>query len=456
VRLAPLTDADTERYVQHRVTAAGGDGPTVFSQETCLEIAAASQGVPRQINTVASEALNLAAESGEAFVTPAHVQTAVSTLWGSAPSTSVKKSAAPRPATVAETPVAPAPPVAERSPVVPTAPPRASVASSAWKEDPDDSPTPIVTSHDPHEWVARFVGDRGPLQIGSRTQEPSTWDLDLLNAGHAAPRKISTPVTPVEQPTPSPAPAATAAPAAAAAPHEPAVPKPPAALVTKTIASDEPTPKAPTREESEPRTRASAPSLPAPPSAKPAVSGRMLSIAGASVAVIVAVALIIRANNQVGDRSQPASNAVVDSSKAPESHSERKAESTESSVPQLTATPPEKVLPEPPAESPAEPASKPDAEPTPPPAKLKPPYSVEVGAFDSEDIAYDQRDRFEALTGIEGWVVEPKKDGPRKYRIVLGIFSSEKRATSAANMLVKSQTLLRAKVVSLPPRHSRN
>jgi cell division protein FtsN len=61
----------------------------------------------------------------------------------------------------------------------------------------------------------------------------------------------------------------------------------------------------------------------------------------------------------------------------------------------------------------------------------------------------------QALTGFQGWVATSSVDGNESYRVVLGVYRSEERATAAANMLLKSRTLPSVTVVSLPPQSAR-
>jgi len=75
-RMTPLTPEETTGYVQHRVGAAGGDGPALFPAETCEEIHAYTNGLPRDINTLAGRALEHAEEDRAPAVTPDHVRTA--------------------------------------------------------------------------------------------------------------------------------------------------------------------------------------------------------------------------------------------------------------------------------------------------------------------------------------------------------------------------------------------
>jgi len=76
VRMTPLSPEETAGYVQHRVTAVGGDGPALFPAETCEEIHGYTNGFPRDINTLAGGALEHAEALGEPEVTPDHVRMA--------------------------------------------------------------------------------------------------------------------------------------------------------------------------------------------------------------------------------------------------------------------------------------------------------------------------------------------------------------------------------------------
>jgi len=83
------------------------------------------------------------------------------------------------------------------------------------------------------------------------------------------------------------------------------------------------------------------------------------------------------------------------------------------------------------------------------------PYTLDVGGYSDYGTALDQRDRMQQLTGFEGWVVDAADGGSKPYRIVLGAYRSEERATGAANMLMRSRTLHDVTVVPLPPRNTR-
>jgi len=88
-----------------------------------------------------------------------------------------------------------------------------------------------------------------------------------------------------------------------------------------------------------------------------------------------------------------------------------------------------------------------------PTMKSRGPFTLDVGRYRDLDDAFDQRNRMEELTGFQGWVV-PAPEG-RGYRIVLNAYRSYARATSAANMLLRSKTLRNVTVVPLPPKSQR-
>jgi type II secretory pathway predicted ATPase ExeA len=76
LRMTPLSPEETAGYLQHRVTAVGGDGPALFPAETCEEIHGYTNGFPRDINTLAGGALEHAEQLGDPEVTPDHVRMA--------------------------------------------------------------------------------------------------------------------------------------------------------------------------------------------------------------------------------------------------------------------------------------------------------------------------------------------------------------------------------------------
>jgi type II secretory pathway predicted ATPase ExeA len=75
-RLRPLNLEETERYIQHRVSVAGGDAPRVFPSATCAEVHAVTNGIPREINQICAQAMLDAFVEGLPSVSPQHVRSA--------------------------------------------------------------------------------------------------------------------------------------------------------------------------------------------------------------------------------------------------------------------------------------------------------------------------------------------------------------------------------------------
>src|SRR5512140_610329 len=76
-RIEPLAPEETARYIDHRVTVAGGRSGGLFPPETTAAIHAATFGLPREINQVASQALLHAYVEESPLVRPDHVASAV-------------------------------------------------------------------------------------------------------------------------------------------------------------------------------------------------------------------------------------------------------------------------------------------------------------------------------------------------------------------------------------------
>lgn len=72
-RLGPLSAEETARYIRHRVSVAGGDAQSLFTNESCQTVHRLSHGIPREINLLAGEALMLAHAAGESAIAAGHV-----------------------------------------------------------------------------------------------------------------------------------------------------------------------------------------------------------------------------------------------------------------------------------------------------------------------------------------------------------------------------------------------
>jgi general secretion pathway protein A len=58
-RLQPFSEDETARYIEHRLKVAGYDGENLFDSEAVALIAAASEGIPRNINNICYHALEI-------------------------------------------------------------------------------------------------------------------------------------------------------------------------------------------------------------------------------------------------------------------------------------------------------------------------------------------------------------------------------------------------------------
>jgi type II secretory pathway predicted ATPase ExeA len=411
VKLEPLLPAETRSYLHHRIGVAGGNGTSLFTKKTCRDIAARTRGVPRQINALAAEALRVARAASSQVVGPEHVQTAAAVLWGLAPADdndsaidvaedSPAATTAPAAAAIAAVASGAAAPAPRPSPTPPSPKAAAPIAAPARPAAPVETrpapkaaaPTPIEEDiypvhtppahHDPREWVVRFVGDKGPIRIGSHAVAESLPALDDSSRGGSASE--------------------------------------PAAEAGKSAEDSQATRKRPER----PRTRSQW---------KPPIDSRMaITAALATVVVVGVVALLIRASGHARSGAEAVATATApvaqDGDATPASDRERSR--TAGTAPKASV---------------AEPSSSTDS---------RGPFTLDVGGPFSFDRALDQRVRMQELTGFEGWVV-PAQGQADAYRVVVGVYRSRERATSAANMLLRSKTLPRVVVVPLPPRDAR-
>jgi general secretion pathway protein A len=396
-RLDPFSPGETRRYVRHRATAAGGDGPALFSRTTCVHLATLSRGVPRQVNALAAEALRLAIAANDSTVRPEHVQAAAALLRGPSPPHAPSAlddaddeagfdAEAPEPSPAPESParariapavakasaqVAPAAQLAREIPAAAAAPiTPAELVTGA-------TPAPAPASHDTREWVARFVGSQGPIQIGSRSGSSAAWMAERPDA-----------------------PVGAAAPAGA-------------------------------------KPRRAAAAAPPPARAKRSGAGRKFAVTLlAASLVLAAVLLALRSGTFFhAHATQPAAAKPV----AQPSIAPAMTGASPSAPPRVTTVPVTASLA----------ASAPAAE-------SRGPFTVEVGEYADAQQAYTQRDRVEAKTHIHTWVVPAPEGSNAPNRVVLGIYRQRRKAEAAANMLLTSRTLHEATVIPMPAGRDRN
>lgn len=75
-KIEPLSEDETIRYIRHRIGVAGGNADIVFPAEGARALFRYTNGLPREINQVASQALLHAYVDGAPGVSPEHVKSA--------------------------------------------------------------------------------------------------------------------------------------------------------------------------------------------------------------------------------------------------------------------------------------------------------------------------------------------------------------------------------------------
>jgi type II secretory pathway predicted ATPase ExeA len=201
-KLGPLSPGETRRYLRHRTSIVGNDGATLFPRKICLEVAELTGGVPRRINTLAGEALRIASDAGEPTIRVDHLRAATEQLAGTMPARAADEpedeesarssdSTDALPDAQATAPIIALESSAARSALsTPSVVDRAAHPGRGGSATPrtEDSPPEEVdlpappASHDPGEWVSRFVGDQGPIRIGSQLTAISTWAAESEGA----------------------------------------------------------------------------------------------------------------------------------------------------------------------------------------------------------------------------------------------------------------------------------
>ncbi len=444
-----LSSAETLRYLHHRVTAVGGDGPGLFSRRTSREIAALAHGVPRRIDALAGEALRLTRAAGQPTVSPEQVRAAALALWGAAaasrataasdadpagapPARSERRpdgkgrastaaaAGAPAVASAAAPPVAPGI-VTVAAPLAQPASGPAVIPAAGTRHDDAAAPRHVPPApQDAKEWVARFVGSSGPLQISSRAFVESKW-----------------------APEPSDAPALESAPTPTA-PEVESAPIP--------AASKGPRPR---------RARL----LRAPSRSR---RGRRAHVPAAAaliaIVAVVAVGAILRWGGCARRAARAAGSATTPMAPGVQAPGAVAAAAAGSGAPLVTRV--VRAAPRADQRGATSLSPKPGAARAPAggpgaasPASLEADdqrrYTIDVGAYLDLERALLNRDRLRSRMRIEGWVVTSGTGGEESHRIVLGVFRTPERATAAAHVLLADDAVTEAQVIPLPPRRLR-
>jgi type II secretory pathway predicted ATPase ExeA len=441
-RLGTLSAGETEGYIRHRVSVAGGDGQSLFTSESCQSVHRLAHGIPREINLLAAEALTLAHTAGESAIAPSHIACAVvmlgfrSAVKDSQPTGEVLESIPAEtvdvvpgadadpgpgeydgpgaglsilrdvslPASCAEPPVGPA----EESPVV-----RAEVPVPPPSDEPPAAPRPVgpaakatparLAGPEVDAWLARFRDPGGPPRIGSRLAVATTVS-DVLQ-----PRITDA----TEEPPAPPAP-----------PHDAG-------------------------------SRRGAPTRRRPSRGRHHVGSATLTT-GALLLAIAGGLVLAQSSRSLG-RSRPSVQpTVVTAADRVERTRVRNASVVRPSlVPLPHATAPARPharvaqvapsVPSEPRRAPAPSATSPaqnEARRAPaPPVRL---YGVEVATYISESRALEERDRLAARISLPCRVVDSGEDG---YAIVAGPLSSIQEATRLSVDLSERRLVGQARVV---------
>ena len=160
----------------------------------------------------------------------------------------------------------------------------------------------------------------------------------------------------------------------------------------------------------------------------------------AAIAVVSVIVMVMRAGSLARNRAGQAAGAVTNAGAPQASHEAPSPAATQAATRPAVVETTEPVAPR-----------RADR----PTKNSRQVYAIDVGRFADIQTALDQRNRLQHLTGFEGWVVDAADGGARPYRVLLGAYRSSERATSAANMLLRSKTLGDVTVVPLPPKSVR-
>ncbi len=421
-RLNPLSIEECTRYIHHRLRVAGGEPERIFPEDSCHAVHRLTNGIPREINIVASQAMVNAYVANTRPVRPEHVHAVSddfsfkSVLGGAGPIP------APPPLHGFPTPPPPAAgALAGRPPVAPVPaaapPPMPRPAAAPAPAPPPAGPAP--------GW-------------GTAPRQP-------VAAAHAAPHAPVEPVMPLPRPSAvapaAPPPVAPIAPPMAAPAAMPAAVAP----SSPSPAPSAPVAAAPGRSISNWRERrpAPVPIAPPPPSGTPAAEAYAAADAGEDLRAkrmrLVALAAVVAAI---------AIGAVVIYSTDLGNFLPGRAGRTATTSPAVSGSP--APAPSAPAETPPEAASAPVETQV---APAGPAFGVQVASFRTAGTAARVLHDFEVTTGLPGEVLTSSGDGDNPwYRIVLGRFATEGEARTTGDELLAKSLIAEAIVIPYTPR----
>lgn len=495
-RLNPLSPDETAGYIHHRISVAGGNAWVIFPPDACREVYRVTHGIPREINTVGSQALVAAFTENVSSVRPEHVAAvAVETEFRSVLPPQIGHRfepapvAAPVPAPVAPPvaqPVAPpsaetvAPPVAQ--PVAPPTPPH--VAPPPVAPTPVDWPGMPLAAPAVMSAPARVPPpppappEQEPVPVPRAAAEPAPIVQNIerheLDAWSAATRSLMDARRPVEAPPVAPPmPVYESGRVEVRTPQRPApamdriVPTPGSAMSESHAAP----PVAPANNQPNLELAGLPPRLReklAEPMSESVPSGGSIGwILGAASVAVVLVGLVLMQRFHVIDLpllrgiagKVPSAAPPVAPAPAPTAALPAPAESLSTSS-TLTdpASRPRVLQPTsstsgapvvstvvPPAASAPAPAAKP--KPAAARADSGAVYALDVGSYLNEERATRERDQLAAATRQPARLEPYDESGTTMYRLVLGAYSGRAAAERAAARLIDRGSVREARVM---------
>jgi type II secretory pathway predicted ATPase ExeA len=439
-RLMPLSADDTQHYIHHRIAVAGGH-PSVFPNEACQEVYAASHGIPREINHLCAQALLNAFVEDARAVSPAHVRAATeeaefqSVLKGeTAPPARVPPAAAPRPVETArkvDPPRAAEPPRAIETPRVVAEPPRAVEPPRPSIVEPrraelEAPPAPAPTYEMPQQ-----------VELRTSSSEPLSYS----------------PTAPVERPAPAATPARKreAMPRLVPTLRDAETPPPPRRLPRL----DQPIEEEPRKEAK--RVRGRDPLADELDDFDPS-SATLRWVLAAGVVVVIAVGSLLFLRFGPNAKAAPPQQSEPAPTQSANPGAAQTPPSTEP-APSAAQTPPAATpAPAPATTAPAATKTKPPATTPAPHHAAAPPrasastdagtFGVAVGTFLDASRAEEERTRLSTETSLPGELRTVQADSLQSFELVLGAFTNRAAAERAASDLINRGLVDEARVVA--------
>ncbi len=225
-RLKPLSYDDTERYIHHRISVAGGNAHDIFPADSCRAIYALSHGIPREINHICAQSLLGAYVDDAHVVRPEHVRSAAAEIefksvireggeTGTPPAPPVAREPTPSPMARSAPPEPVEPPARlAAAPLLPPLPPRPYEQAPTQRVTrvpppaPAEPPAPVV--------IRRPVPTTTPIETARAVEsaKPAEPPRVVAPTPTAAPPQVAEPHRPVEPPRATEPPARLAPPLA--------------------------------------------------------------------------------------------------------------------------------------------------------------------------------------------------------------------------------------------------